>query len=78
VSQPSWAGCYNGERCPVDLSALRGLDVDLSEDVLRVLRMDRWCAKELRLYVEKGSAVFEGLIERWALDRQFKPAGPSA
>ena len=69
------AGCYNGMRCPVDLSDLRTVDFALSEDILRVLRMDRWCQQEVHLYVENGAQVFERIIEQWGLDKRFKWVG---
>lgn len=65
------AGCYNGMRCPVDLTDLRAVDFALSEDVLRVLRMDRWCQRELHNYIDDGGAVFEAIIARWGLDKRF-------
>lgn len=66
------AGCYNGMRCPVDLTDLRAVDFALSEDILRVLRMDRWCQRELPNYIDNGSTVFEDIISRWGLDKRFR------
>jgi hypothetical protein len=65
------AGCYNGARCPVDLADLRAVDFAISEDILRVLRMDRWCKHEIHGYIDNGSEVFETIISRWGLDTRF-------
>jgi hypothetical protein len=35
------AGMYNGMRCPVDLTDLRGLDLEISDDICTVMWMDR-------------------------------------
>jgi hypothetical protein len=66
------AGCYNGIRCPVDLTDLRAVDFAVSEDILRVLRMDRWCQRQLHNYIDDGGVIFEAIIARWGLDKRFK------
>ena len=71
------AGCYNGIRCPVDLTDLSALDFALSEDILRVLRMDRWRQREVHDYIDNGSAIFEAIIARWGLDKRFTRAAGS-
>lgn len=56
-------GCYNGEAFPFDLTDLRGLDQDLFDDCLRVLRMDRFCSSEVHRRFPEGRDLFEG----WAV-----------
>ena len=53
--------CYNGQRFPFDLTNLRGLDFNLFEDCLTVLRMDYQPAQEVHVYFERGGDVFEQL-----------------
>jgi len=61
-------GLYNGMRFPFDLSELRGLDTNLFEDCMALLRMDaRLTRKEVHLYFDDGSAKFEALVQRWAV-----------
>lgn len=58
-------GLYNGKRFPMDLTELRRLDRDLLLDCLAVLEMDHQLEMEVHRYVENGSALFEGLAERF-------------
>ncbi len=58
-------GLYNGFRFPFDLYELRGLDYEVMEDCLAVLRMDANALKEVHLYFENGSTVFETLAMKW-------------
>lgn len=57
-------GLYNGKRFPFDLTELRGLDFELFEDCLRVLRKDYQPVQEVHRYFPDGSALFEALAER--------------
>lgn len=61
-------GLYNGYRFPFNLSELRGLDYEVMEDCLAVLRMDTSALQEVHLYFENGSAVFETLARDWGME----------
>lgn len=61
-------GLYNGYRFPFNLSELRGLDYEVMEDCLAVLRMDTSALQEVHLYFENGSAVFENLARDWGME----------
>ena len=59
-------GLYNGTRFPFDLTDLRGLDDDLFEDCMTVLRMDaRIKRQEVHWYFENGGERFEQLASDW-------------
>lgn len=56
-------GLYNGPHFPFDLTELRGLDKQLFEDSMTVLRLDaRATIKEVHQYFTNGSDLFE----KWA------------
>lgn len=57
------AGLYNGHRFPFDLTNLRSLDYEILEDCLAVLRMDANALKEVHMYFENGSRIFEKMFE---------------
>lgn len=61
-------GLYNGYRFPFNLSELRGLDYEVMDDCLAVLRMDTSALQEVHLYFENGSAVFETLARDWGME----------
>ena len=56
-------GCYNGTRFPFDLTDFRGLDHNLFEDCVSVLRMDYQPRQEMHNYFERGGARFEELAQ---------------
>jgi len=58
-------GLYNGRRFPVDLTALRGIDYELHDDCLAVLRMDHVLEQEVHRYFENGGEIFERLAQSW-------------
>lgn len=59
-------GLYNGDRFPFDLTDLRGLDDDLFEDCMAVLRMDaRLTRQEVHNYFDRGGQKFEQLVQDW-------------
>jgi hypothetical protein len=60
-------GLYNGRRFPFDLSDLRGIDYELHDDCLAVLRMDHVLEQEVHLYFENGREIFERLAQDWSL-----------
>jgi hypothetical protein len=63
------AGLYNGRRFPLDLTQLRGLDTDIFEDLIAVIRLDaRACKQEIHLYFENGGPRLERLIASWSLN----------
>ncbi|MCP1674341.1 hypothetical protein J2T57_001443 [Natronocella acetinitrilica] len=58
-------GLYNGPQWPMDLTALRGLDPDLQQDVVRVLLMDMAGPRlEVHEHIAQGEQVFRALWER--------------
>ncbi|MDX8127745.1 hypothetical protein QLH52_10665 [Methylomonas sp. OY6] len=57
-------GLYNGYRFPFNLTALRGLDLDLFTDCLAVLTLDaRATVKEVHQYFHNGGELFEQFAE---------------
>lgn len=59
-------GLYNGDRFPFDLTDLRGLDDELFEDCMAVLRMDaRLTRQEVHNYFDRGGQKFERLVADW-------------
>lgn len=60
-------GLYNGTRFPFDLTDFRGLDFDLFEDCVAVLRMDSSPDREVHHYVEGGGDRFEALAETFGI-----------
>lgn len=61
-------GLYNGQRFPFDLTDLRGLNGDMFEDCMAVLRMDGLpTTREVQSYFDNGRGKFEDLAERWAM-----------
>jgi hypothetical protein len=68
-------GCYNGERFPFDLTEFRGLDSDLFDDCLAVLRMDWSPELEVHRYFPDGGAAFEGLARTWTIPDRSACAG---
>lgn len=57
-------GLYNGYRFPFNLTALRGLDLDLFNDCLAVLTLDaRATVKEVHQYFDHGGELFEQFAE---------------
>ena len=60
---------YNGQRFPMDLSELRGLDAALFEDCMHILRMDaRIAAREVHSYFADGARKFEVLAKEWGIE----------
>lgn len=52
-------GLYNGHRWPFDLTTLRGLDRDLFDDCMALLRLDaRATVKEVHQYFTNGGELF--------------------
>lgn len=56
-------GCYNGFRFPFDLTDFRGLDYELFDDCLAVLRMDYQPKLYIHKYFAKGQEAFEQLAK---------------
>lgn len=56
-------GCYNGFRFPFDLTDLRGLDYELFDDCMAVLRMDYQPKLEVHQYFVNGQQLFEQLAK---------------
>lgn len=66
---------YNGRRFPFDLTDLRGIDYELHDDCLAVLRMDHVLAQEVHHYFENGGEVFERLAQDWGWNKLHESAG---
>jgi hypothetical protein len=60
-------GLYNGYRFPFNLITLRGLDKDLFDNCLAVLKLDaRATRQEVHQYIDNGGELFErfaGMLE---------------
>ncbi len=65
-------GLYNGYRFKFDLTDFRGLDHELFEDCLAVLRMDFQPAQEVHTYFENGGAIWEQMAKDWNVTDYFK------
>ena len=61
------AGLYNGTAFPFDLTELRGLDEDLFEHCLAVLRLDNTPKVEIHQYFPDGEERFQRIIQDWNL-----------
>lgn len=64
------AGLYNGTDFPFDLTELRGLDADLYEHCLAVLRLDSSPSVEIHQYLPDGTERFRSMIRAWNLDNR--------
>jgi len=62
------AGLYNGSDFPLNLSELSGLEDDLFEHCLAVLRLAHRHAVEIHTYFPDGEARWRAMIKRWNLD----------
>lgn len=58
-------GLYNGVAYPFNLVELRGLDAQLFEDCIAVLRLDRQPEREVHEYFKDGDAIWAGFRKRW-------------
>jgi hypothetical protein len=58
-------GLYNGHRFPFDLTRLRGIDAELFDDCIAVLKMDSQPRQEVHCYFEGGGRKFEQLAKDW-------------
>jgi hypothetical protein len=58
-------GCYSGSDFPFELNSIRVLDRTVLDDCLALLHMDSSPEIEVHQHLENGSAVFNGLAERW-------------
>jgi len=64
------AGMYNGDRVKPNLFDLKGLDSDLIEHLIHVLRLHHENAMEIHQYLPNGSVVFEKMISAYRLERK--------
>lgn len=60
-------GLYNGQRFRFDLTDFRGVDHEIFNDCLAVLKMDMQPIQEVHQYFENGNELFEDLAERWKI-----------
>lgn len=58
-------GLYDGPTYPFDLTELRGLDLPLFEDCMRVLMMDYSPELEVHERVPNGTAIWRELVAMW-------------
>ncbi len=58
------AATYNGQAFAFDLFALRALDIDISDDMLRCLDAPHWACAELYTLVPDGDARVRAVIDR--------------
>lgn len=57
-------GLYNGYAYPFNLVSLRGLDIDLHDDCMAVLRLDYQPEQEVHEYLADGPELFRQLRQR--------------
>ncbi len=62
-------GCYNGQRFPLDLTNLGGLDSQILDDVLAVLRMEANAWPEVHCYFERCGLIFEKMAEDFGFNQ---------
>jgi hypothetical protein len=70
------AGLYNGADFPFDLTELRGLDADLFEHCMAVLRLDNHPEVEIHKYIPDGDKVFLKMLQDWSLVKRPAPPPP--
>lgn len=58
-------GLYDGQTYPFNLTELRGLDLDLFEDCMRVVMMDYSPDVEVHQRVPNGPAIWRELAAMW-------------
>lgn len=56
-------GFYNGYRWPFEMQWLRGLDTDLQEDTLAVIRLTTYSGHELHTFIVDGEALLKRFWE---------------
>ncbi len=61
------ASTYNGEVFPWDPYDLRGLDVDIGDDMLACLDALRWAKLDLYKLVPNGEGRVEAVFELWGM-----------
>lgn len=72
------AGLYNGDDFPFDLTELRGLDADLFEHCMAVLRLDNKPEVEVHKYIQDGEKVFKEMLYSWNLAKRPSPPPAAA
>lgn len=71
------AGLYNGTDFPFDMTELRGLDADLFEHCIAVLRLDSHPDVEIHKYIPDGDKVFLEMLQDWGLVKRPAPPPPA-
>ena len=61
------ASTYNGEAFPFDPFDLRGLDIEISDDMLLCLDALRWGRTDLHSLIPDGDRRVRAVIELWGL-----------
>ena len=61
------ASTYNGEAFPFDPFDLRGLDLEISDDMLLCLDALRWGRTDLHSLIPDGDRRVRAVIELWGL-----------
>lgn len=67
-------GLYNGNRFKFNLNDLRGLDMEIFDDCIKVLRMDAHPQKEVCDYFDDAH-LFERLAVDWGMARRNSEMG---
>lgn len=62
---------FNGSRFPYDITDMRGLDLQLFDDCVAVLKMDYSPEQEVHKYFPDGGELFERLAHDWNIDDQL-------
>lgn len=70
------AGLYNGNDFPFNMTELRGLDPDLFEHCMAVLRLDNRPKVEIHDYIPNGNKVFLDMLQDWNLVKRPAPPPP--
>lgn len=68
-------GLWNGQAYGFDLTELRGLDAELHDDCLAVLRLDQRPAREVHEYIEDGDRIWASLSDRYTTERDRRAWG---
>lgn len=61
------ASTFNGYAFPFDLFELRGLDVEISDDMMACIDALRWGKADLHKLVPEGQKRVQALIQAWGL-----------
>lgn len=66
------AATFDGEAYPLDLFALRAVDVEISDDMLLCLDALRWGKAELYKLVPEGERRIAHMCQAWGVKREWR------